>query len=132
MISFTHSSFYKAWAAKNRWSEDLLCKCDRPATFSISITEDNPGRKFRGCPNYQDKYNKCDFFLWLDPPLPNSHYKEIIWKLYCDLENANAVKESQLQMLKLLKVLVMMMCMVLFFTVVFGVVLVHQMKKVVR
>ncbi|KAL4580294.1 hypothetical protein LXL04_016482 [Taraxacum kok-saghyz] len=107
-----------------------MCECDEPATFSISRIDDNLGRKFRGCPNYQDKYKNM-IFAWLNPPPPNNHYKETMSKLYCDLENENEVKESQLQMLKLLKVLVIMMFMVLFFVVVFGDVWVLQMKNVV-
>ncbi|KAL4580896.1 hypothetical protein LXL04_017102 [Taraxacum kok-saghyz] len=84
--SSSHASLYKIWASKNRWIEDLRYECDEPATFSISKTDENPGRKFRGCPNFKDKYKKCEFFLWLDPPLPNSHYKEIMCNLYRDLD----------------------------------------------
>ena len=66
----------------------------------------------------QDKYKKCDFFLWLDPPLPNNHYKEIMVNLYRDLERAKAVK-------MLLKVFVVLMVLLL----VFVVILVLMMKK---
>ncbi|KAL4583187.1 hypothetical protein LXL04_007753 [Taraxacum kok-saghyz] len=116
--SSSHASLYKIWASKNRWSEELRCKCDEPATFSISITDENPGRKFRGCPNFKDKYKKCDFFLWLDPPLPNSHYKEIMCNLYRDLEREKDVK-------MLLKVFVVLMVLLLLFVVV----LVMMMNK---
>ena len=58
------------------------------------------------------------FFLWLDPPLPNSHYKEIMCNLYRDLERAKDVK-------MLLKVFVVLMVLLLLFVVV----LVMMMKK---
>ncbi|KAL4567787.1 hypothetical protein LXL04_023381 [Taraxacum kok-saghyz] len=94
------------------------CECDESTTFSISRTDENPGRKFQGCPNFKDKYKKCDFFLWLDPPLPNRHYKEIMCNLYRDLERAKDVK-------MLLKVFVVLMVLLLLFVVV----LVMMMKK---
>ncbi|KAL4578700.1 hypothetical protein LXL04_014829 [Taraxacum kok-saghyz] len=112
--SSSHASLYKIWASKNRWSKDLRCECDEPATFSISRTGENSGRKFRGCPYFK----KCDFFLWLDPPLLNSHYKETMWNLYCDLVRAKEVK-------MLLKAFVVLMVLLL----VFVVVLVLMMKK---
>ena len=61
----------------------------------------------------QDKNRKCDFFLWLDPGLPNSHYKETMWKMYVDLESANQVNENLLKVLKLLKVLLGLMVLLL-------------------
>ena len=66
----------------------------------------------------QDKYKKCAFFLWLDPPLLNSHYKEIMCNLYRDLERAKEVK-------MFLNVFVVLMVLLL----VFVVVLVLMMKK---
>ncbi|KAL4576601.1 hypothetical protein LXL04_012697 [Taraxacum kok-saghyz] len=34
--------------------------------ISVSRTSDNPGRKFRGCPNYKDPDGGCGYFKWLD------------------------------------------------------------------
>ncbi|KAL4568911.1 hypothetical protein LXL04_024530 [Taraxacum kok-saghyz] len=68
------------------------------------------------CPNFKDKYKKCDFFLWLDPPLPKSHYNETMWNLYRDLERANEAK-------MLRKVFLVMMVFLLVFVVVLVVVM---------
>ncbi|KAL4564032.1 hypothetical protein LXL04_028082 [Taraxacum kok-saghyz] len=78
MVQSANQSLYMAWASRNRWSEDLRYDCDEPATFSISRTDENPGRSFRGCPKFQEKSKKCDFFMWLDPPCPTS-----ITKILC-------------------------------------------------
>ncbi|KAL4572154.1 hypothetical protein LXL04_018923 [Taraxacum kok-saghyz] len=106
MVASANESLYRAWASRNRWSEDLRCDCDEPATFSISRTDENPGRSFRGCPNFKQKSKKYDFFMWLDPPLPNQRYKETMWKLYVELDQAKASKEMHMQMLKVLKLIV--------------------------
>ncbi|CAI9287030.1 unnamed protein product [Lactuca saligna] len=117
---------YKEWALRNHWFEDLRCDCDEPATFSISKIVDNPWRKFRGCPNYQ-----------LDPPLPNTYYKEIMWKFHMELkeaknnkafgmeilklsEEAKNNKAVQVDILKLLKVELVMMVMLLVVVIVMG------------
>ncbi|KAL4584494.1 hypothetical protein LXL04_009096 [Taraxacum kok-saghyz] len=47
MVASANESLYRAWASRNRWSEDLRCDCDEPATFSISRTDENPGKSFR-------------------------------------------------------------------------------------
>ncbi|CAH1412269.1 unnamed protein product [Lactuca virosa] len=44
---------------------------------------------------------KCEFFLWLDPPPPNTYYKETMWKFHMDLEEANNNKAFGLEVLKL-------------------------------
>ncbi|KAL4584779.1 hypothetical protein LXL04_009389 [Taraxacum kok-saghyz] len=121
MVLSANESLYRVWASRNRWSEDLRCDCDEPATFSISRTDENPGRSFRGCPNFkivinfllQLKSNKCDFFMWLDPPLPNQRYKETMWKLYVELDQEKASKEMHMQMLKVLKLMLVMMVVML-------------------
>ncbi|KAL4582628.1 hypothetical protein LXL04_007185 [Taraxacum kok-saghyz] len=106
MVQSANQSLYRAWASRNRWSEDLRCDCDEPATFSISRTDENPGRSFR-------KSKKCDFFMWLDPPLPNKHYKDTMWKLYMELDQAKAIKEMHMQMLKVLKLMLVMILVML-------------------
>ncbi|KAL4569888.1 hypothetical protein LXL04_025534 [Taraxacum kok-saghyz] len=58
MVQSANESLYRAWASRNRWSEDLRCDCDEPATFSISRTDENLGRSFKGCPNFQAKATK--------------------------------------------------------------------------
>ncbi|CAI9298787.1 unnamed protein product [Lactuca saligna] len=146
--SNTHTQGYKEWALRNHWSEDLRCDCDAPATFSISKTVDNPWRKFRGCPNYQVilRLQKNVAFLWLDPPLPNTYYKETIWKFHMDLEEANNNKaftmevlklseeaknnkEFQVDILNLLKVELLMMVMLLVVVTVMGFMVHNVMVK---
>ncbi|KAL4557373.1 hypothetical protein LXL04_035549 [Taraxacum kok-saghyz] len=70
----------------NRWSEDLRCDCDEPATFSISRTDENPGRSCRSCPNFQ---------------------------LYVELDQAKATKDMHMQMLKVLKLMLVMLVVML-------------------
>ncbi|CAI9272741.1 unnamed protein product [Lactuca saligna] len=40
-------------------------------------------------------------FLWLDPPLPNTYYKETMWKFHMDLEEANNNKAFAMEVFKL-------------------------------
>ncbi|CAH1415641.1 unnamed protein product [Lactuca virosa] len=63
---------------------------------------------------------ESDFFLWLDPPLPNNHYKETMWNFYVELEQANEAKECQRIMLKLLKVVVIMLLLLLVMVTLLG------------
>lgn len=51
--------------------------------------------------------------MWLDPPLPNQRYKETMWKLYVELDQAKASKEMHMQMLKVLKLMLVMMVVML-------------------
>ncbi|KAL4589178.1 hypothetical protein LXL04_002083 [Taraxacum kok-saghyz] len=86
MVQSANESLYRAWASRNRWSEDLRCDCGEPATFSISRTNENPGRSFKGCPNFQ---------------------------LYVELDQSKATKEMHMQMLKVLKLMLVMMVVML-------------------
>lgn len=45
------------------------CDCGLPALVRLVQRNDkgNRGRRFAGCPNYKGD-NKCDFFIWIDPP----------------------------------------------------------------
>ena len=40
-------------------------------------------------------------FLWLDPPLPNTYYKETMWKFHMDLEEDKNNKAFEMEILKL-------------------------------
>nr|KAJ0193043.1 hypothetical protein LSAT_V11C800426040 [Lactuca sativa] len=113
--SNTHTQGYKEWALWNRWSEDLRCECDEPATFSISKTVDNPWRKFRGCPNYQETMWK--FHMDLEEANNIKAYGMEILKLSEEAKNNKAV---QLDILNLLKVELLMMVMLLVVVIVMG------------
>ncbi|KAL4554080.1 hypothetical protein LXL04_038132 [Taraxacum kok-saghyz] len=48
---------------KNR---ERRCTCGDVCHIAVSRTHDNPGRKFRACPNFRDPDGGCGFFKWLD------------------------------------------------------------------
>ncbi|KAJ1438940.1 Zinc finger, GRF-type [Sesbania bispinosa] len=44
------------------------CRCGIPCKVQISLTEQNPGRRFFGCGAYGGSSNHCEYFRWFDPP----------------------------------------------------------------
>ncbi|PWA98719.1 hypothetical protein CTI12_AA015760 [Artemisia annua] len=50
------------------------CKCPLPVEEQVSWTLDNPGRRFKACPIY-DENEKCNFYGFLDPELPTDYYR---------------------------------------------------------
>ncbi|KAL4310495.1 hypothetical protein GQ457_01G035680 [Hibiscus cannabinus] len=45
-----------------------ICGCEFPAQLIISWSNDNPGRRFFCCKNYDSLvYRSCRFFSWYDP-----------------------------------------------------------------
>ncbi|KAH7841383.1 hypothetical protein Vadar_029157 [Vaccinium darrowii] len=45
-----------------------ICNCGKPSPIRKSKTKENPGRRFLGCGNYEEKGKKnCDYFYWIDP-----------------------------------------------------------------
>ena len=47
-----------------------VCYCGEPAAMKTSWSDENPGRRFFGCPRYRRFSNgHCRFFLWFDAPL---------------------------------------------------------------
>ncbi|CAI9286485.1 unnamed protein product [Lactuca saligna] len=122
--SNTHTQGYKEWALRNHWSEDLRCDCDEPATFSISKTVDNPWRKFRGCPNYQETMRK--FHMDLEEANNKKTFAMEVLKLS---EEAKNNKEVQLDILNMLKVELLMMVMLLVVVIVMGFMVHHVMVK---
>ncbi|CAI9268252.1 unnamed protein product [Lactuca saligna] len=70
---------------RNRNNPVVLCRCGVEASFSISWTDKNSGRKFRGCTNYKDPSKYCKFFMWLDPPLPSEDYKNLMYQMHLAL-----------------------------------------------
>ncbi|XP_050245945.1 uncharacterized protein LOC126693934 [Quercus robur] len=43
----------------------MTCYCNKKLVLVVTWTEDNPGRRFYGCPNYWVG-RKCRFFQWRD------------------------------------------------------------------
>ncbi|KAL7603975.1 hypothetical protein Lser_V15G20427 [Lactuca serriola] len=54
------------------------CFCGDPVGKWTLWTPFNLGRRFIGCPNYQDALKDCKFFQWVDPPLPNQWYANLL------------------------------------------------------
>ncbi|KAL7614362.1 hypothetical protein Lser_V15G07116 [Lactuca serriola] len=62
--SKSNSSWSGTSRRKNR--EIIRCSCGDICPIYVSRTPENPGRKFRGCPNYQDEDGGCGHFKWVD------------------------------------------------------------------
>nr|KAJ0184532.1 hypothetical protein LSAT_V11C900502280 [Lactuca sativa] len=75
--SVSNSSAYRSARQVRR-----RCNCDEPVGRWTSWKPKNPGRRFVGCPNYKDKEKDCKFFEWIDPPLPNNWYKQMIYDFH--------------------------------------------------
>ncbi|CAI9261264.1 unnamed protein product [Lactuca saligna] len=58
------------------------CDCGDLVGRWTSWKTRNPGRRFIGCPNYRDSSKDCKFFDWVDPPLPNQWYKDLLLQLH--------------------------------------------------
>ncbi|CAH1452358.1 unnamed protein product [Lactuca virosa] len=83
--SVSNSSAYRSARQVQR-----RCDCDEPVGRWTSWKPENPGRRFLGCPNYKmsvfeslnDMEKDCKFFEWIDPPLPNNWYKQMIYDFH--------------------------------------------------
>ncbi|KAL2485827.1 GRF zinc finger containing protein [Abeliophyllum distichum] len=49
---------------------DSRCYCGVHCVLKTSWTDENPGRRFLGCPNFREG-GGCNYFDWIDPPIPN-------------------------------------------------------------
>ncbi|PWA68314.1 hypothetical protein CTI12_AA307440 [Artemisia annua] len=65
-----------------------LCGCGEIAKCRTSWTQFNPGRRFLGCPNFMDPTRNCNYFRWVDGPLPNRWYQGTMYQLHVNLVNA--------------------------------------------
>ncbi|KAL4573169.1 hypothetical protein LXL04_019966 [Taraxacum kok-saghyz] len=53
------------------WCGDLVGKW-------TAWTPGNPGRRFVGCPNFRYEQRDCKYFHWVDLPLPNDWYINLL------------------------------------------------------
>lgn len=53
---------------------NVLCGYGEVPRLQTSWSQHNPARRFLGCPNYLDPTTNCNFFQWVDAPLPNRWY----------------------------------------------------------
>ncbi|CAI9303767.1 unnamed protein product [Lactuca saligna] len=58
------------------------CYCGDPVGRWTSLTPLNLGRRFIGCPNYQNGLKDCKYFRWVDPPLPSQWYADLLLVLH--------------------------------------------------
>ena len=68
----------------------ILCGCGELARCRTSWTQNNPGRRFLGCPNFMDASRNCNYFRWVDGPLPNRWYQATMFQQHANLVNAQA------------------------------------------
>ncbi|CAL9224882.1 unnamed protein product [Arabidopsis halleri] len=54
-----------------------LCRCGLPAKIVTSWTDNNPGRRFFGCPLFK-KGRHCDYFDWFDEGVVDGWPKEAL------------------------------------------------------
>ncbi|KAL3644635.1 hypothetical protein CASFOL_009815 [Castilleja foliolosa] len=55
-----------------------ICFCGLRAPMWTTWTDDNPGRRFIGCPNYKDSSSNCKFFAWVDPEINEGAKKSVL------------------------------------------------------
>ncbi|KAF5194427.1 hypothetical protein FRX31_015987 [Thalictrum thalictroides] len=74
------------------------CKCGIEDLVKISLTSDNPYRRFYGCCNYPT--NNCNYFRWIDPPLNMEKKVEYLKNMNEVLETKNQALEKKNQLLE--------------------------------
>nr|POE65459.1 hypothetical protein CFP56_49538 [Quercus suber] len=90
-----------------------MCYCPSPAksVLVVSWTENNPGRRFYGCPNYWVG-RKCKFFQWVDDEICARgkvlipEQRQTILKLEADVSTC----KNREKYLTLSLILALMMC----------------------
>ncbi|KAL2522755.1 uncharacterized protein Fot_26678 [Forsythia ovata] len=75
-----------------------ICHCGQISVTRTSWTENNPGRRFRGC-RFYGRPDACDYFSWMDPP-PHPRYKTVINEL---LRKANNNENREMKMRRSVK-----------------------------
>ncbi|KAL4355332.1 hypothetical protein GQ457_06G016900 [Hibiscus cannabinus] len=57
---------------------ELVCNCGARSTLTTGRTDENPGRRFWGCENYEKSLRACKIFVWYDPPVQNQSRSVIV------------------------------------------------------
>ncbi|GJS54021.1 hypothetical protein Tco_0627383 [Tanacetum coccineum] len=69
--------------SKRYTKEEILarthCDCPLPIEMQVAWTITNPGRRFKGCPIYDEK---CHFYGFFDDELPSDYYKKLFFNLH--------------------------------------------------
>ncbi|CAI9274458.1 unnamed protein product [Lactuca saligna] len=58
------------------------CFCEDPVGKWTSWRPTNPDKRFIGCPNFRDEEKDCKYFAWVDPPLPNNWYRNLLMEFH--------------------------------------------------
>ncbi|MED6223654.1 hypothetical protein PIB30_076163 [Stylosanthes scabra] len=69
-----------SWSNASTWRRTILCSHGDAAMLRVSRTKENPGRRFWGCPHYDDG-RECDFFTWADREQETVHEDPEVAKL---------------------------------------------------
>ncbi|KAL3622498.1 hypothetical protein CASFOL_033909 [Castilleja foliolosa] len=92
----------------SEWSK-RNCFCGLRAPMWTSWTDDNPSRRFIGCPNYKDSSSNCKFFCWVDPELGEGAKRAVLAnRLRSEIaqlkeEKKRLVNEAQISAIELKK-----------------------------
>ncbi|CAI9289515.1 unnamed protein product [Lactuca saligna] len=78
------------------------CYCGLPSRVRTSRTKDNPGKKFRLCPNSMNEGPKCKFWEWLEPKTPeNEVNSRKDKKELCNLTLKVSILENEINICKM-------------------------------
>lgn len=58
------------------------CDCEDVVGKWTSWSAKNPGRRFIGCPNFRNADKDCKYFDWVDPPVPNQWYRDMLLEFH--------------------------------------------------
>ncbi|KAL3737714.1 hypothetical protein ACJRO7_019271 [Eucalyptus globulus] len=73
----------------NEVNSEPTCYCGLQSPILMAKTKKNAGRRFHGCAKF-DSPSCCNFFMWMDPKIPN-HVRDMIVDL---LERNQTLSES--------------------------------------
>nr|KAJ0185548.1 hypothetical protein LSAT_V11C900472600 [Lactuca sativa] len=96
-------------SSNQRVDKDVLCDCELPSRIRTSRTKDNPGKKFRVCPN-----SLCKFWEWIDEEPENmkaitedtlSDFADYLKQV---LEDVASVREEVKQLKVMIQILILL------------------------
>ncbi|XP_023742110.1 uncharacterized protein LOC111890188 [Lactuca sativa] len=114
-------SSISTYSSNHRVDKEVLCDCELPTRIRTSKTKDNPGKKFRVCPNPLKPGKKCKFWEWIDEELENMKpfaedtLSDVANYLIQVLEDVESVREE----VKQLKVMVCVLLLLIIVKVMF-------------
>ncbi|TKY48452.1 hypothetical protein E2542_SST25871 [Spatholobus suberectus] len=79
--------------SSNLCDSSIVCKCGALSKLKISWSDDNPGKRFYGCGNYNGSIGRCDYFIWYNP-LTNDFHANLFNKLKKEIKNLKLELEA--------------------------------------